>query len=439
MTTASELPRAQLAAYSLFSLPLAMAALPVYVHAPKLYAGELGMSLALVGSILLVARMLDAVQDPLLGLLSDRCTRLPMGRGLPVILGLPLLAAGFFGLFHPPEGSQRELTLWLIVNLAVVYIGFSAASISYFAMGAELSQDYHERTRVTAARSAFGLLGVLIAAVAPGLLAGDMGGGLAAFSSVFVPIMLACAFVTLRYTRRPAAGFAPNEGLRGMLRPLANRRFRWLLGVFVLSGVAGAIPATLILFFVEDIVQRPDLAGMFLGLYFVFGAMGMPLWISASRRVGKRNAWTAGMILAVLAFVWAYFLRADDVAAFACVCALSGIAYGAELAIPPSILADVVDADEHTRAGGQRPDGVYFGVWQMIEKFNLAAAAGIALPLLSWTGYTPGAVSPHATGLAAVYALLPCAIKLAAAALLWLAPFDRSSRIATEFKKEVKA
>ena len=420
---ATALSRSRLAAYSMFAVPLAMAALPVYVHVPKLYAGELGMPLALIGAILLGARLLDALQDPLLGYLSDRCTRLPLGRSLPIVLGLPLLACGFVGLFHPPQAGQMGLAIWLIVNLLIVYIGFSAASISYFAMGADLSDDYHERTRVTATRSAFGLLGVLLAAAAPGLLGSDEASGLALFSVLFVPVLIGAAFVTLQHTPRPVVTAVPRVALRTVLQPLRSAKFRWLMGVFVLSGIAGAIPGTLILFFVEDIVQRPDLAGMFLAVYFVFGALGMPIWIAASRRLGKRNAWMGGMFLAVLAFVWAYFLRAGDVVPFAVVCALSGIAYGAELAIPPSMLADMVDAEAQRER--QRPDGVYFGLWQMIEKFNLAAAAGIALPLLAWSGYEPGAVQHQSGSLAAVYALLPCAVKLGAAALLWAAPLDR--------------
>lgn len=433
---ATALSRSRLAAYSVLSVPLAMAALPVYVHVPKLYAGELGMPLALIGAILLAVRLLDALQDPLLGHLSDRCTRLPLGRNIPVILGLPLLGAGFVGLFHPPQANQIGLAIWLTVNLLIVYIGFSAACISYFAMGAELSDDYHERTRVTATRSAFGLVGVLVAAAAPEFLARDAGSGLALFSLLFVPVLILAAFVTLRHTPRPVVTAEPNATLRTILLPLRNAKFRWLMGVFVLSGIAGAIPGTLLLFFVEDIIQRPDLAGEFLALYFLFGALGMPIWIAASKRLGKRRAWIGGMFLAVLAFVWAYFLQAGDVVPFAVVCALSGIAYGAELTIPPSMVADVVAAESERER--QRPDGVYFGLWQMIEKFNLAAAAGIALPLLAWSGYEPGAV-PHLAGsLTAVYALLPCVVKLGAAALLWAAPLDHPARIERSLNKEAE-
>jgi GPH family glycoside/pentoside/hexuronide:cation symporter len=435
--SANALPRTQLAAYAALSVPLAMAALPVYVHVPKLYAGEFGMPLALIGAILLGARLLDALQDPLLGWLSDRCARLRFGRGIPIILGLPLVAVGFVGLFHPPQLAQIGLTLWLSATLLIVYFGFSSASISYFAIGAELSDDYHERTRLTATRSAFGLVGVLIAAALPGILASDIGTGLAFFSLIFVPVLIVAAFITLRYTRRRIVATLTTAHWRSVLLPLRNRKFLWLMGVFVLSGVAGAIPGTLILFYVEDIVQRPELAGLFLALYFLFGALGMPLWIAAGRRIGKRYTWIGAMLLAVLAFVWAYFLGAGDVVPFAVVCALSGIAYGAELSIPPSMLADVVDT-EATREG-QRPGGVYFGLWQMIEKLNLAAAAGMALPLLAWVGYVPGTAQHQAGSLAAVYALLPCAIKIGAAGLLLIAPFGHLERKVRSLREEAGA
>lgn len=429
------LTRRQLFAYALLAAPLAMAALPVYVHVPKFYGDTLGMPLALVGAILLAVRLFDAAQDPLIGYLSDRGVGRPLGRRLLIIAGLPLLAGGFVALFHPPALAGAGLAAWLTAALVVTYLGFSMVSISYFAIGAELSVDHHERTRVTATRGGIGVLGVLVAAAAPALLgAGSEAAGLAFFSLLFLPVLLGCAALTLRHAPRPpAAGSQPSRPpLAAMVAPLRNRRFRWLMAVFVVSGIASAIPGTLILFFVQDVLQRPALAGLFLGLYFLFGALGMPAWIAASRRMGKKNAWLLGMMLAVASFIWAWTLGSGDALAFAVVCALSGFAYGAELAIPPSMLADAVDAD--APMPGSRPDGAYFGLWQMIEKLNLALAAGTALPLLAILGYQPGTPQQDFAALSFTYALLPCVIKVAAALLLWIAPMDTPSanrRIAT--------
>ena len=420
------LPLRGLWAYAALALPLAMAALPVYVHVPKLYAGDLGLSLALVGAILLAARLLDAVMDPLLGWWSDRLAGTGEGRRRFVVAALPLLALGVMGVFNPPRFGPEALAAWLAACLMVAYLGFSMASISYYAIGAELSGDYHERTRVTAVRAVLGVAGVLLAAVLPAALAGGgaESAGLRAFSLLFVPVLLAGAGLMLFGTPEARAASGPGTRLLASLSgPLGNSGFRWLVAVFVVSGVASAVPATLILFYVQDVLGRPDLNGVFLATYFLFGAAGMPLWLRAARRLGKKNAWLLGMAMSIAAFAGAFLLGPGDVVAFAMVCALSGVAYGAELALPPSILADVVDRDAAaTRA---RPDGAYFGLWQFTEKLNLALAAGLALPALAALGYQPG--SPQATmgTLSFMYAALPCLLKLAALAVLWAAPIER--------------
>lgn len=420
------LARGPLIGYSMLALPLTMAALPIYVHVPKFYAATLGVPLALVGLILLAARLLDAIQDPVLGYLSDRFASGSGGRSWLIVLGVPVLALGFLALFHPPELAQTALAWWMAVSLVIVYAGFSAASISYLAIGAELTSDYRERTRVAAMRGVFGIIGVLIAAALPELLAQRAGveRGAAQFSLIFVPVLLVCAFVTLRYTprvRKPEA--AKSYSWRAMFKPLAHREFRWLIAVSVPSGIAGAIPATLILFFVDDVLQAAALSGLYLAAYFLSAAIAMPAWVSLSAKIGKKNAWLLGMIMSVAAFTWAFGLVSGNVASFAVICVLSGVAYGAELALPPSILADLVDTGHSD--GDQKANGAYFGLWQMIEKLNLAAAAGISLPLLSFLGYVPGAIARDQFALSATYALLPCAIKLLAALVLWSSPVDR--------------
>ncbi len=416
-----------LGAYSALAFPLAMAALPVYVHVPKLYGDERGLALTTVGLVLLFARALDALQDPLLGWWSDRVAARGGSRNGFLLAAVALLGAGVLGLFHPPAGSAALVTTWLAASLVVTYFGFSMGTINYFAFGAELSRDYHERTRVTAARGAVGVAGVLMAAALPDVLAaqGGLPEGLRHFSLLYVPILLAFAAVTLFGVRQPVrspGGVGVPFSWTAMVAPLRDSRFRWLLAIFVASGVASAIPAALILFYVQDVLGRSDLSGLFLAIYFLFGAIGMPLWVKASRRIGKKGAWGLGMVMSVIAFVWAFLLGNQDATAFAIVCALSGIAYGAELALPPSLLADVADASE-SGAG----EGVHFGFWQLTEKANLAVAAGVALPVLGLAGYQPGTPQAAMGNLSAMYALIPCLLKLGALAVLWVAPLDARS------------
>jgi Na+/melibiose symporter-like transporter len=410
------LAKPALAAYAAVALPLAAAALPVHVHIPKFYAG-LGLELAAVGMLLLAVRLLDAVSDPLLGALADRIPESRGGRRAMIAAAAPLLALGLWLLFTPPS-SPAALAPWLAAALVLSYLGLSAASIAHFALGSALSRDYAERTRITAARGIAALAGVLLAAALPELLVQRLGAGegLSLFALLFAPLLLAATAVTVFAGPRPADAARPQPvGLAAIARPLRNPRFRRLALVFLVNGVAAAVPATLLLFFAADVLQRPDLTPLYLVLYFVAGAAGMPLWVKLAARHGKARAWLAGMALAVAAFVWAWFLGAGDAAAFAAVCVMSGLAFGADLALPASLLADVIDDDE--RDGG-RPDGAYFGLWHLLEKLALALAAGIALPALQWMGYQPGVAAGAGSALSSVYALLPCLIKLAAALLL---------------------
>lgn len=414
------LTRPQVAAYGLLGLPLAFAALPVYVYAPKFYAG-LGLSLAASGAILLVARLADAFIDPWLGNWSDRVRQ----RKRFIAAFLIPLGLGMAALFHPPALSEVALTLWLCACLGVVYLGFSAANIAYQAWGARIAPDAHARTLVSASREGFGLAGVVLASLLPQLLAPaatpTVEAGLPQASLVFIAILVACAAATLAFSpegngpengsRSASSGDAAAPGATSLRSTLASARLRRLLAVFALNGIASSIPATLFLFFVADVLQAQASSGRFLALYFIAAACTLPLWVQAARRFGKRHAWLASMLLAVAAFAWAFLLGAGDGAAFAAICIASGIALGADLALPPSLLADVIERD--ASAGRE---GAYFGVWNLVTKLNLALAAGLALPALAWAGYQPGA--GNVAALAVAYCLVPCALKLCAAGLL---------------------
>lgn len=394
--------------YGLLGLPLAFAALPIYVHVPHLYAAEMGLSLSLVGAILLATRVADAFADPLIGWFSDRQGS---RRGLIALALLPLVL-GLSALLIPPAGAGA---LWLACGLVLVSAGYSLATINHAAWGAELGRDDDARTRLVASREGFGLAGVMLASALPGLLASSLPVGLARMAGLFIALLALVALVSLPGLpggmRPPAVAERPWAGLR---LALAERPFALLLGVFAVNGVAAAIPASTVLFFVADVVQREDLSGLFLALYFVAGAVGLPLWVRLARRIGKPLAWLAGMGLAVLVFAWAGRLGAGDAWAFGVICVLSGLALGADLALPAAILADQLARIHSPRAGA------CFGCWAFVAKSSLALAAGLALPVLDVLGYSPGLREPQAVAaLAAVYGGLPLVLKILAAGLLW--------------------
>ena len=399
--------------YGGLGLALAFLALPLYVNLPAFYADQHAVPLATLGLVLLVTRLADAVLDPFIGRwIDDVFSRSTQGAWRIGAFAAVGLGAGFTALFHPPgEGGLLLLLLWLSLALLVTYLAFSVLTIVHQAWGARLGGDAHQRARVVAWREGFGLVGVLLASILPAMA------GLSATSAVLI---LALALGLWLLARAPRANnatfFEPSAPSRSWAQPWHHPAFRRLLTVFLLNGIASAVPATLVLFFVRDRLQLPALEALFLGSYFGAAALSVPLWLKGVRRLGLAPCWLIGMALAVAAFVWVLALGPGDAAGFVLVCVVSGVALGADLTVPGAMLTGLV----HHSGQGTQTEGVYVGWWNAATKLNLGLAAGATLPLLALGGYAPGSTSEQALQtLTLAYVVAPCVLKTLAAALLW--------------------
>ncbi len=401
--------------YGAAGLPLAFVALPLYVVLPNHYASVFGVPLALLGIVLLAARLLDAVADPLIGRWADALfARSAMQAWRVAAIAAVVLALGFRALFFPPVEGTTALVVWCAALLAVTYLSYSIVSVIHQAWGARLGGDEAQRARIVAWREGLALAGVLVASVLPSLA------GLSVTSLVFAGALLVAVALLWRAPQPAASG--SGGPVIALTLPFATPAFRRLIAIYLVNGIASAVPATLVLFFIRDRLQAPSFEPLFLASYFAAGALSIPLWVRAVARFGLAPSWLAGMGLAIAVFMWAAFLGAGDVAAYTIVCVLSGAALGADLTLPGAMLAGVI---QHAGHGG-RAEGAYFGWWNFATKLNLALAAGLALPMLQAFGYAPGSRDAQAlTALTLAYCALPCLLKLGAAALLffrWIVP-----------------
>jgi glycoside/pentoside/hexuronide:cation symporter, GPH family len=404
--------------YGALGLPLAFAALPLYVQWPAHAATHWGLPLAGLGVLLLLVRLADAFVDPWIGQRADRW----FGSGAQrawVALGAAalLLLAGVSTLFlaAPPAGA----TAWTLaaVALIVTSLGYSIGQIVHQAWGARLGGGASGQARWVGARESLALVGVLAASLLPAFAGWTATLAVLAVASV-------SAWALLRRIVPPAAPSDAAPAAAGpqppQPSPWQDPAFRRLLAVQAVGGLASAIPATLVLFFMRDVLQlSATQEGSMLGLYFAAAALGMPLWARIVDRIGLHRSWALGMALAIMAFVGAAGLQAGDTVAFALVCAASGLALGADLVAGPALLA-LLGGPAGSGAGGAAGAGQRFGWWNLVGKLNLALAAGLALPLLQGAGYVPGDRSGDSLwALTLAYALLPCLIKGLALLLLW--------------------
>jgi Na+/melibiose symporter-like transporter len=439
------LPARRLVAYGLLGLPLAALNLPLYVYLPTLYVDQVGLGLATVGTILLLARLLDTLTDPLIGVISDRL-RSRFGRRRPLIaLACPLLILATIMTFRPAaDADAGYLLLWS----SLAYLAWTVMLLPYTAWGAELADDYHERTRITAVREAFVVVGIILAAALPALLGGAgvaEDGRTAAVENALAVLAYGVAFILplsvlslLLLVPEPRAQGEPPLGFMAALRMAwQNRPFIRLIAAYLLNGIANGLPATLFLLFTSHVIGSDDAAGPLLLLYFAAGIVGMPLWLLLSRRFGKHRVWAGSMVWASAMFAAAPFLGEGDVWPFALICLLSGLSLGADLALPASIQADVVDLDRV--ASGRRRTGLFFAFWSMATKLALALAVGIAFPLLDLAGFSAegGNDGTALLGLALLYGALPIPFKLAATLLIWRFPVEQTRQEA--LRRELEA
>lgn len=396
------------AAYGLLGLPLAMAALPVYVQIPAYYSTQLGLALATTGWILFLARFVDAVQDPLLGYLIDRfkgkLTLWFCGAGL-------LLALAFAGLWLPPVRGI-SLGYWLALMLILAYSAHSMLNIAYLSWGARFNSSNSPAILGAAAwREGAGLAGVILASVIPSMIfAGPHQANQLVWYSLGFAAVLALAIAAL--LRRAPPWRRHSGGTQIALQQqwqilIENRAFRALLVPYFINAVSVSVPATLVLFFINDRLQASTATAGFLSTYFVAAALGLPVWVQLAKRFGVVRSWQAGMVLAIVAFVSASLLGPGQSSEFFMICLASGLALGADLALPPVLLAQVIRPDV--------PPATYYGFWTLLGKLALALS-GLALPALAQLGYHPG--TPAGTELAWVYAGVPCVLKCIAFFLL---------------------
>lgn len=404
------------ARYGALGLPLAFVALPLYVLLPAHYAA-MGVPLAWLGLVLLGTRLFDAVLDPWLGRWVDGLWSPPKAWSVAAWAVLAL-GLGFAALFFPRVTGVLPLMVWCALALMGTFIAFSLASVIHQSWGSRLGGSVGQRSRLVAWREGLGLVGVLLANV----LATQAGLAVttAALWTLLALGLWALAGAPAPWRAPQAVGVRPVVVLAthtaSLALPWRGQEFRRLLALFMLNGVASAIPATLVIFFINDRVQAPAWTAVFLGAYFLMGAASVPLWVRLMVRVGPSAAWAWGMVLNVLGFVGVLAVGAGDTTLYLAVCVASGLALGADLTVPGTLLTGVIQ-----RAGDAgRAEGAYVGWWHLATKLNLALAAGLSLPALQAMGYAPGARDASALlALTLVYGALPCLFKLLTLGLWW--------------------
>lgn len=383
-----------------------------------------------MGLIFGLSRLWDAVSDPLVGYLSDR-TKLRFGRRRSWILGstVPIILA-FLMVFAPPSGlTGTALTLWMAVGIVGYYSAMTIFFVPHLSLGAELTTDYHERSRLFGVRHAAYTFGSILSLASMYILISAEAQGSEVVRSTALDLALVAGGVmtVLILISLPALQ-EPNHFQTPMqAKPYAafkdvwnNHHARLLIGVTFVEHLGSAAIGVLTLYVAQYVVGAASLAPFMVLAYMVPSSISVPLWIPLSRRFGKRRLWIVSLLLSGVAFggmfalpflatvearLWVIFVLA----------ALAGFAAGAGGTISPSIQGDVIDYDE--LQSGERKEGSYFAAWNFVYKCALGAMLMLTGVALSMAGFVPNVEQSMTVQLTMVglYGLLPLTCYLLAA------------------------
>jgi len=414
------------------------------------YTTVMGLPGSLVGIASVVVLVWDAVIDPYIGYLSDKA-RLPFGRRHAFMLvGALTMGITFWAFLSPPQGlSTGALFAWLLGSSLLVRTATSVFGVPYFALGAELSQDYHERTSITGIRGILALLGTLGTATSsfvvffpdrtPGVDPKLNYAGYPAMGLVFGLVMTVTGLIATLGTLswrpylptggNPERSQTPRNFFASFTQSLRNPSFRMLFTSYSLFFLGVVINSSLSIHYLTYYAKlTASTALSAFQLSFYLGALiGVVFWLRLSRLVEKHrlylltNLATATLMLCALLLVGeGRLLGIGNVRALIIGHALAGFFGSILWFMPGSMIADVADEDE--LATGQRREGSFFGIFF----FGQQLAAGVSLllsgVLVDWfAGLTPGQAAQSAQTawrIGLLYSVLPAALLGVAAVLI---------------------
>ncbi len=345
-----------------------------------------------VGVLFALAKLWDAVSNPWVGSWSDR-TRSPLGRRRPFLLAsLPLLVAGFVMLWSPPGLGPTALLGWAAIALFAFHMAFALYTIPHIALGAELSSDSHERTRLFGARQVSFTIGMLLAfaAIQVAMNADDSRAATARMAIPGALVAAALLAITPLLVREPAPGASGGQSLRAGLRDVwANRPARLLLLVWFVESFGVGATGTMAPYVSEYVLRRPDVVGTIPAAYVLAGIVSIPLWVRLSRTNGARDTWLAAMLLASAAFAGMMFVGVGDVALIMGLLVVAGFAMGCGNVLSSSLMADLIDVD--AQRTGERKEGVYSASMMFAMKIGISLATAISGIVLSAVDFVPNA------------------------------------------------
>jgi GPH family glycoside/pentoside/hexuronide:cation symporter len=413
------------------------------------FTDVVGLSPGLAGSVLMVGKVWDAINDPLVGWLSDR-TQSRWGRRFPwMIYGAIPLGLSFWLLWlMPPLATQGQLFGYYCLVLILFFTAMTAIAIPHSTLAAELTQTYDERTQLASFKSAFSIgssifalvIAQLVFAIVPGI--NQRYAILGAICGVLIIVsVFACVWATsprywqLQGHRLNVESVSPLPILQQFRIAFSLRPFLYVMGVYLCSWVGLQATAAILQYFVINWMGLSVQHFTQMVLVVQGTALAMMLfWSPVGQRFGKRAIYCWGIPLTVAAQMGLFLLQPGQVVGMYALGVLAGFGLSTAYLVPWSMLPDVIDLDELQT--GQRRDGIFCSLMIQLQKFGTAISIFLVGKILEGAGYVThsggeglSAAQPDSALMAIRWLLgpVPAAVLLAGVGFAALYPITRQA------------
>ena len=385
----------------------------------------LGVGAGLAAIVLFVPKFWDAFANPLVGGLSDRSTS-RFGKRRPFMLVGGVVTALVLLFSAPDFDSELVTALWVSAVFTVAMTAYAVFCVPWSAMPAEMTPDYHERTRITSVRMVLLTVGILVGGALAPSIAGDPGTrGSYARMSVIVAAILLAAFLTAWWGTRGVATTAPLTGPRPSLREQydvvrSNRPYVWLFLGYNLQAAATAAMLTGAQYVATYVLDDPKKSGLLFVFLVAPCAVMVPLWRRFSLTRGKLSGYVLATTLWAVTALSMLFCRSEPELLIYAQMVLLGVGYAGMQLFPYAILPDLISDEDHDGRAG-----IFTGVWQGGETIAFAVGPALYSLVLALSHYhshradeaiaQPGSAL---TGLVLAFSVLPALLALASLPLL---------------------
>ena len=400
--------------YSIPAFAFSIPTFPVMIMLPAFFVEVHGFDILTIGIFIFVSKLIDVTTDPIVGWLNDKNL---FSRKIYIIFGGIFSAIGLSQLFLQ-ENIDHEI--FLLIWLSILYFGWTLFQISYLSIGYDLEKNYFLRTKLSATREFFVLLGLFCSLGIPMLFSISNKQLLENIVYValvfgFIGLVLFCFFIPDNRTKN-----LEKIKLKKVFKNIKNNIYlSRIFIVLTVNNLANVFPMVLFAFFITYVLGGDDSnRQVTLFYYFLFALVGVPFWTIISKNYGKKEAWFFSLFLSAAFFILVFFLDSGNFLFFIIISCMTGFCLGADLIIPLSIQADLTDI--HRSKFSEDISGVIFSITTFINKFSFAIVSIFVFGIMGLLEFKADSEINDKVRLFITisYALIPIILKIFAAYLL---------------------